>query len=151
MNQMPSEVASDALTFDAELPAPPEKVWQALTMPELRAAWLDGKGTDPDNHADPDDPACKSVAEYEVVEADPCRLLRLAWHEQGPNGATDSVVTFALARTASGGTYLRIVHDGFIAATPRPTVMAGGCRLSLMRGKTPPVAANDLCLLARAA
>ncbi len=146
MNQMTFEAASDVLTFDTELPAPPEKVWQALTVPELREAWLDGPGTDPD------DPTCVSVTEYEVIEADPCRLLRLAWHERGPDGAMDSVVTFALARTASGGTHLSIVHDGF-AATMRPTVMAGGCRLSLGvgQGKPPPVAANDPRLLARAA
>ncbi|RUW11496.1 SRPBCC domain-containing protein, partial [Mesorhizobium sp. M1A.F.Ca.IN.022.05.2.1] len=32
--------ANAPLSFECELPDPPEKVWRALTEPELLAAWL---------------------------------------------------------------------------------------------------------------
>ncbi|CCV07090.1 Activator of Hsp90 ATPase 1 family protein (fragment) [Mesorhizobium metallidurans STM 2683] len=70
----------------------------------------------------------------------------------------DSIVTFTLDRTVSGGTHLRIVHDGFahaaIVALPSVTMASSGCRLSLgARNPTPglPVAANAPRLLLRAA
>jgi uncharacterized protein YndB with AHSA1/START domain len=144
----------EALTFHTDLPDPPEKVWRALTVPELRDAWMLPDGGEPK----PGNPASgEPTNTCEVIEADPCRLLRLAWRETDirSDRAVDSVITFALARTASGGTHLRIVHDGFAAAETRPAVaVAGsGCHLSLRveRPRTPPVAANSSGPLMRAA
>jgi uncharacterized protein YndB with AHSA1/START domain len=152
------DVADEALTFDADLPDPPEKVWRALTVPELREAWMlpDGVEAKPGNPASGDAAGAPTI-ECEVLEADPFRSLRLAWRETDTrsDSVVDSVVTFALARTASGGTHLRIVHDGFVAAAARPTLaMAGGnWRLQLRAGQArmPPVAANGSRPLMRAA
>lgn len=68
----------------------------------------------------------------------------------------DSIVTFTLDRTVSGGTHLRIVHDGFARAVARPlvTMASSGCRLWLgAHNPTPnlPVAANAPRLLLHAA
>ncbi|WP_436174820.1 hypothetical protein [Mesorhizobium sp. LjNodule214] len=67
--------------------------------------------------------------------------------------ALDSIVTFTLDRTASGGTHLRIVHDGFArAATPVVAMAGAGCRLSLDAPQSKlPVAANAPYMLLRAA
>jgi uncharacterized protein YndB with AHSA1/START domain len=35
----------DVLVFEADLDAPPEKVWRAVATPEVREAWLGGPET----------------------------------------------------------------------------------------------------------
>jgi len=148
------EVAPDALEFEYDLAEPPEKVWRALTVPELLAAWMmpnDIRAQTGSNFtfAGPD-----AAIECEILDAEPERLLRYSWREQ-PNDAArqdplDSVVTFTLARTASGGTHLRIVHDGFAGkAMPAVAMAGGGCRLWLgSRGAGKLIAANTPLLLA---
>ena len=94
--------------------------------------------------------------ECEVLDAEPVRLLRYSWRERSETGdddGFDSIVTFTLARTVSGGTHLRIVHDGFVqAATPAVAMAGGGCRLSLREEKPKAlIAANAPYLLMRAA
>lgn len=151
------EAAPDAIEFEYDLAEPPEKVWRALTVPELLAAWMMPNDISPrtGSHfafAGPD-----AAIECEILDAEPERLLRYSWREQPGDAARreplDSTVTFTLARTVSGGTHLRIVHDGF-ARKPMPAVaMAGaGCRLSLgLSGAGKPVGANTPRLLLRAA
>jgi len=82
------------------LPDPPEKVWRALTEPELVAEWLTA-----------DEPAS---LEHEVVLEEPHHLLRLAWRD---GRDVESLVTFELERTSTGGTTLRVVHTGISEAT----------------------------------
>jgi uncharacterized protein YndB with AHSA1/START domain len=91
-----------------------------------------------------------------VLDAEPGKLLRFSWREKpGADAAGfpafDSIVTFALARTAAGGTHLRIVHDGFVPAQqPVVAVSGAGCGLSLDARKNP-AAANAPCMMLRAA
>lgn len=151
-----NEVAADVLEFEYDLTEPPEKVWRALTVPELLAAWMMPNDIKPQagsnfTFAGPD-----TAIECEILDAEPERLLRYSWREQ-PRDASrhplDSTVTFTLARTVSGGTHLRIVHDGFAGKAMPAVAMAGaGCRLSLgLSGTRKPVAANTPRLLMRAA
>jgi uncharacterized protein YndB with AHSA1/START domain len=86
-----------AVVTECDLPQAPEKVWQALTVPKLLAAWL------------------PEAADSEILAAEPNRLLRYRW----PAGEKDrdaagrpleTVVTFELAGTSEGGTHLRVVH-----------------------------------------
>jgi uncharacterized protein YndB with AHSA1/START domain len=77
-----------AVVTECELPDAPEKVWRALTVPELLAAWL------------PDAVDC------EILASEPDRLLRYRWR----GSEFDSVVTFELTGTATGGTHLRVDH-----------------------------------------
>ena len=155
-DEKPTQPAQDTLAFECDLPDAPEKVWRALTVPELLAAWMMPNDIKPETgsrfaFAGPDAPI-----ECEVLDAEPGRLLRYSWRERSDNGdanGLDSIVTFTLARTVSGGTHLRIVHDGF-ARTAMPAVaMAGaGCSLSLgSRNPRRPAAANTPLLLLRAA
>jgi uncharacterized protein YndB with AHSA1/START domain len=82
---------------ECDLPQAPDKVWKALTVPELLKAWL------------PD------AVDSEILSAEPNRLLRYRWpakeDERDEAGrALESVVTFELSDTSAGGTHLRVVH-----------------------------------------
>jgi uncharacterized protein YndB with AHSA1/START domain len=153
--------AADTIAFECELPEPPEKVWRALTVPELLAAWMMPNDIKPEigsrfAFAGPDTPI-----ECEILDAEPGRLLRYSWRERAEpgdaarHGPLDSIVTFTLDRSISGGTHLRIVHDGFARTAMRVVAMAGAsCRLSLNAHKLRHeqiVAANAPRLLLRAA
>ncbi|HEU4624232.1 MAG TPA: SRPBCC domain-containing protein [Steroidobacteraceae bacterium] len=112
----------DTVVVECDLHEPPEKVWRALTEPELVAEWLlpltgEGPGVD-----------------CEVIESRPNRLLRYSWRDRANDprdleadvagardaadarmerDALDSIVTFELTRTDAGGTHLRIIHTAF--------------------------------------
>ncbi|AEH88612.1 SRPBCC domain-containing protein [Mesorhizobium sp. B283B1A] len=152
-----NEVAQDALEFEYDLSEPPEKVWRALTVPELLAAWMMPNDIRPQAGSRFAFAGPEAPIECEILDAEPERLLRYSWREQ-PGDATrqdplDSTVTFTLARTVSGGTHLRIVHDGFARKAMPAVAMAGaGCRLSLgLHEAGKPIAANTPRLLLRAA
>lgn len=158
-----TNTAPDAIEFECDLPEPPEKVWRALTVPELLAAWMMPNDISPETGSRFAFAGPEAAIECEIIDAEPERLLRYSWRERPQPGDAgrqarldsplDSIVTFTLARTVSGGTHLRIVHDGF-ARTAMPAVaMAGaGCRLSLgSRNPRRPAAANTPLLLLRAA
>jgi uncharacterized protein YndB with AHSA1/START domain len=152
-----SKAAPDALEFEYDLAEPPEKVWRALTVPELLAAWMMPNDIRPQTGSNFTFAGPDAAIECEILDAEPERLLRYSWREQPGDAARqdplDSVVTFTLARTVSGGTHLRIVHDGFAGkAMPAVAMAGGGCRLSLgARGAGKPIAANTPRLLLRAA
>ena len=94
---------SNTVVTECDLPETPEKVWKALTTPELLAKWL---------------PEAKDC---EVLAAEPNRLLRYRWRagedDRDESGRElDSVVTFELTHMPSGGTHLRVDHRVLIAA-----------------------------------
>jgi uncharacterized protein YndB with AHSA1/START domain len=88
--------APDPVVTECDLPDAPEKVWKALTEPELLAAWL------------PEAVSC------EVLVAEPNRLLRYRWRGESDRDAAgrvlESVVTFELTDNSTGGTHLRVDH-----------------------------------------
>ena len=98
----------DTVVVEADLEAPPEKVWRALNEPDLRAAWLlpGGAGAEIGDRFTLDDEGRK--IDCQVLEADPERRLRLGWRETG--GDVDSEVSFDLTPTPAGGTRLRVGH-----------------------------------------
>ncbi|HZC16372.1 MAG TPA: SRPBCC domain-containing protein [Caulobacteraceae bacterium] len=109
------ETVPETVIVDCDLDEPPEKVWRALTVPQLMAAWLAEGDIRPEvGHRFAMQPATGPV-ECEVLEADPRNRLRLAWRERDEDGGLiNSEVTFVLTPTITGGTRLRLVHDGFI-------------------------------------
>ena len=115
-----------ALSFEWDLPHPPEKVWRALTDPTLLAQWLlpvVGLELEPG--------AAFTLKTQPIPGWDGtvnCRFLEieaqrtLSWH--WVVGAIDTVVTFTLTPTASG-TRLSLVQSGF---KPHQKQNRGGAR-----------------------
>ena len=118
MTTAPSK--NETVTLDLDLPHPPEKVWRALTEPELLARWLlpviglelrEGAAftfrTQPY-------PGWDGTVNCRVLEIVPHRRLSYAWTVP----FLDTVVTFSLAPSAAG-TLLSIVQSGFKAEQKR--------------------------------
>lgn len=109
-----------AIRLDEFLPYPPEKVWRALTEPELIAQWLmpnDFKlelGHKFTFQAFPIPAAgFGGTGHSEVLEFEPEKLLRIAWRAAPEDRSSlDSTVTFALEPEGQG-TRLFLTHDGF--------------------------------------
>lgn len=99
---MSSETKTEnVIVTECDLEERPQKVWRALTEPDLVARWLV-----------PEDVDCR------ILEAEPERFLRCSWKNRenerdGLGQSLDTVVTFELSPSDAGGTHLRIVHAGF--------------------------------------
>ena len=105
---------TSTLTFEVELPHAPEKVWRALTRPELLSEWLLPvldlkleKGASFTFATDPQ-PGWDGRVSCRFLEIEPLAKLSYAWVA----GELDTVVTFVLTPTAAG-THLSIEHTGF--------------------------------------
>lgn len=117
MSEELDAAAGDGVSFvtECDLPHPPEKVWRALTVPELLAAWLmpnDIEARPGVRFAFRENGETSAPIECEVLEAEPFRRLIYSWRdEEAREKALTSTVTFELCR-AVGGTRLRITHSG---------------------------------------
>ncbi|MFZ0500835.1 MAG: SRPBCC domain-containing protein [Steroidobacteraceae bacterium] len=68
--------SSNSPVFECDFEEPPEKVWRALTEPELLQAWLE-------QNVEP------ARTDYEILNAEPHRTLRYRWRDPyraGPAG-----------------------------------------------------------------
>jgi uncharacterized protein YndB with AHSA1/START domain len=105
---------TDSLSFEFELHHSPEKVWAALTDPELLAEWLlpvvDLK-LDPGAaftfKAEPQ-PGWDGLVKCRFLEIEAQRKLSYTWVV----GDIDTVVVFTLTPMSSG-THLAVVQSGF--------------------------------------
>lgn len=114
--------ASKSLAVDAMLPAPPEKVFEALTQPDKYRLWMGPEGsTTKVTEMNPVPggrlaftvgfPGGMSVAiEGEYINVDPPHQLIHTWLVEGDEHAT--TVTIDLTQSQHG-THLVLVHDGF--------------------------------------
>lgn len=112
---------ADVLVFECDFDEPPEKVWRALTEPELLEAWLTEDAS-----------RQKDATDCEIVCAEPHRYLRYRWRDRetdtggtGPR-QVDSVVTVELSAGSAGGTHLRLTQGEFtvVSGAVRPTATA---------------------------
>jgi uncharacterized protein YndB with AHSA1/START domain len=120
-----------SVAFECDLPEPLEKVWRALTTPEIVSEWLLPTDLDPRAGAEftfraPD----AEPIECEVISIEHQRSIRFGWRDQeARRDGLDSTVTFEVAATETGGTHLRIVHEVRYAvrlSQPVMTACAGG-------------------------
>jgi uncharacterized protein YndB with AHSA1/START domain len=105
---------TESISFEVDLPHVPAKVWRALTDPVLLAEWLlpvvelklePGAAF---RFKAPPQRGWDGTVNCRLLEIEVHRKLSYAWAV----GDIDTVVTFALAPTASG-TRLSLVQSGF--------------------------------------
>jgi len=128
---------TESISFEVDLPHAPQKVWRALTDPALLAEWLlpvvdlklaPGAEFTFKTQAYP---GWDGTVNCRMLEIEAQRKLRYAWSVP----FLDTVVTFTLTPTASGGgTRLSIVQSGF---KPDQKREFGGARYGwkMMAGK----------------
>lgn len=107
-----------SIVVERLMPHPRERIWRALTQPQLVREWLMENDIAPavghrfSFRAQPV-PGWSGVTRCEVVEADPPRRLAYRW---GDGTESDSglktLVTWTLTPQA-GGTLVRMEHSGF--------------------------------------
>jgi uncharacterized protein YndB with AHSA1/START domain len=106
-------MTGETIVLECELDAPPDKVWRALTEPELVARWLAPNDlcAEPGARFSLREPGGAAI-ECEVLEAERPRKLSYRWRHED-DGGIDSVVSFELTEALAGRTRLRLVHAGF--------------------------------------
>ncbi len=106
MSQHATETLS--VVVEREIPFPPEKIWRALTQPELIEEWLMKNDFMPAvDHRFRFRADCGSV-DCQVLAIEPQKTLSYTWSAMG----LESVVTWTLTPTPTG-THLRMEHVGF--------------------------------------
>ena len=111
----PGERQRDVM-FEYELDAPPEKVWQALTISDLREKWLPGA----------------DLADVEPVAFKAGEVIAFSMREDEPP-FLESTVTFRIDANAGGGTTLKIWHVLTDQRVRQPPMAANGNTHCLMR------------------
>ena len=125
MNEIAFKSDTQQIVVDDVFPHAPETIWKTLTSGELMGRWL---GMAPTGFAAVKGTrftyqttaggAWDGVIHCEVLEVMPNERLVYTWQgghagNAGYGSRLDTVVTFTLARVASG-TRLRLVHSGFV-------------------------------------
>lgn len=82
------------LIIEYELDASPQKVWRAISIPELRANWLPEQDL---SRSEPVEMIPEKQASYRMRETEPPFL--------------ESLVTLQIAANDNGGTSLTIIHE----------------------------------------
>lgn len=111
----PADRQADTLVLEYEFDEPPEKVWRAVSDPGLRAKWLP-----------------EAVADGEPAATVPGAELRYRMQDDTPPFLA-SVVSFAVAPRAGGGTRLTIVHRLADQRRDERPPAANGNRTTVMR------------------
>jgi uncharacterized protein YndB with AHSA1/START domain len=121
---------TETVSLEFDLPHAPEKVWRALTEPDLLAEWLlpvvesrlDLAPGSAFTFKTQPYPGWDGTVHCRMIEADPPRKISYTW--VAGEMAIDTTVTFTLEPTAAG-TRLSIVQAGF---RPEQKQNIGGAR-----------------------
>ncbi len=97
-----------SVVVEREMPYPPEKIWRALTQPQLIEEWLMKNDFKPVVNQRFSLRADWGAVDCQILEVEPDKTLSYTWAAHG----LESVVTWTLTPTRTG-TRLRMEHSGF--------------------------------------
>jgi uncharacterized protein YndB with AHSA1/START domain len=97
-----------SVIVEREMPYPPEKIWRALTQPQLIAEWLMKNDFKPVVDHRFSLSADWGAVDCQVMAVEPNKTLSYTWGAYG----LESVVTWTLTATGAG-THLRMEQSGF--------------------------------------
>ena len=106
MTNVATETRSVAI--EREIPHPPEKIWRALTQPQLIEEWLMKNDFKPIVDHKFNLRGDWGTVDCQVKEVEPNKTLSYTWAAYG----LESVVTWTLTPTRTG-THLRMEQSGF--------------------------------------
>ena len=112
MNNTATETRS--VVVEREMPHPPEKLWRALTQPQLIEEWLLKGDFKPDVGHRFNLSADWGVVNCQVLVVEPNKSLSYTWSAY----SLKSVVTWTLTPTSTG-THLRMEQSGFRPDQPQ--------------------------------
>lgn len=107
MNDVKAEERKASIELEYDLNEPPQKVWRAISIPELRENWLPGN----------------VLADPEAMSIISGQEIRYRMRDNTPP-FLESTVTFRITPNATGGTSLRIIHELTDARLDRMTSAA---------------------------
>lgn len=107
-------VDTRSVVVEREVPHPPEKVWRALTQPQLIGEWLMQNEFKPVVGHRFNVRADWGTIDCEVLAVEPHRALSYSWADHD----LDSIITWRLTPTGTG-THLRMEQSGFRPDQPR--------------------------------
>jgi uncharacterized protein YndB with AHSA1/START domain len=94
MNHMKIPERKNVIELEYDFSEPPQKIWRAVSTPELRENWLPKE----------------ALADPEAISATPGKEVRYRLRDDAPP-FLESTVTFRITPNATGGTSLRIIHE----------------------------------------
>jgi uncharacterized protein YndB with AHSA1/START domain len=97
-----------SVVVEREIPYPPEKIWRALTQPQLIEEWLMKNDFQPVVGHSFNFRADWGAVDCRVEAVEPNKTLSYTWGAFG----LESIVTWTLTPTATG-THLRMEQSGF--------------------------------------
>jgi len=103
-----SKPETRSVVVEREIPFPPEKIWRALTQPQLIDEWLMKSDFKPVVGHRFDFRADWGSVDCQVLAIEPHKTLSYTWAAYG----LESVVTWTLTPTGMG-THLRMEQSGF--------------------------------------
>ena len=119
---------ANTVVVETDLEAPPETVWRALSDPDLRGAWLapGGDGVDVGKRFTLADEGRR--IDCEVLECSPYTRFVYSWKGGLKDSLLDTICSWTLSPTTSGGTLLHLSHAGFEPSMFAYQIMSQGWR-----------------------
>ncbi len=103
-----------SVVVEREIPYPPDRIWRALTQPQLIEEWLMKNDFEPVVGHGFNLRADWGTVDCRVLAVEPNRMLSYTWNAYG----LESVVTWTLTPTSTG-TRLRMEQAGFRPDQPQ--------------------------------